>query len=295
MGVLSSALSSGNDVKLSANIDLTETLSVAADKEVELDLNGKTITATGDVIPFTVENGATLTIKNGNISSESDVVVIGEGATLKIESGATLKTKGDKGRINNTALGKFEGNKDDYIIYHEITSGDFDNFIGLQTSLPNLNTIVITGTFTVNNVELLTKLGSKDAADAYFNTASVGSFGNTIRRIELTNGSVLDVTANVGEANNTSIGFNEIYVSGNASIISTESYAEQSSIVYLQKDADITLEQGAVLTLNNVDVRISKDPESSSEVPEIKGNGTLVKQGDTKIDSKIYIQSGILN
>ena len=293
--MLSSALSSGKDVKLSANINLTEPLSVAADKKVELDLNGKTITATGDVIPFTVENGATLTIKNGNISSESDVAVIGARATLKIENGATLKTNGGKGRINNTALGKFEGNKDDYIIYHEITSGDFDNFIGLQTSLPNLNTIVITGTFTVNNVELLTKLGSKDAADAYFNTASVGSFGNTIRRIELTNGSVLDVTANVGEANNTSIGFNEIYVSGNASIISTESYAEQSSIVYLQKDADITLEQGAVLTLNNVDVRISKDPESSSEVPEIKGNGTLVKQGDTKIDSKIYIQSGILN
>ena len=69
---LSTALASGNDVKLSLieNISLNQPLNIASGQKVEIDLNGKTLSCAGQ---NTVVNYGTLKIVNGTIEGKYPV------------------------------------------------------------------------------------------------------------------------------------------------------------------------------------------------------------------------------
>ena len=79
---LTEQLTSGNDVKLSANMTLPGTLTIPADTDVVLDLNGKTLTTTANPA-FQVAEGGSLTVLNGSMEgSDKAFVVQGGGLTL---------------------------------------------------------------------------------------------------------------------------------------------------------------------------------------------------------------------
>lgn len=95
---LSTALASGKDVKLSEDIEFDSSLTIPANKEVTIDLNGKTITAETN-IPFLVSEGATLNVKNGTIDSKADAIkVVGNNVTINIGEDVTIKS------VNNTCI-----------------------------------------------------------------------------------------------------------------------------------------------------------------------------------------------
>ena len=73
-------------------------MTIPADKEVTIDLNGKTITAETE-IPFLVSEGATLNVKNGTIDSKADAIkVVGNNVTINIGEDVTIKSE------NNTCI-----------------------------------------------------------------------------------------------------------------------------------------------------------------------------------------------
>ena len=100
---LSTALASGKDVKLSSSFTVNSSLTIPADKEVTIDLNGKTITAETN-IPFLVSEGATLNVKNGTITTKhvgtdyawnkgAEIFYVGFNGTLNLD-GVTARNLG---------------------------------------------------------------------------------------------------------------------------------------------------------------------------------------------------------
>lgn len=85
---LSSALSSGNDIKLSQDVTITQPLNV--EKNCVIDLNGNDISATSE-IPFKVKDNVTLTFKNGTVNSTTDAVKVeGKNVVIDIEADAKI-------------------------------------------------------------------------------------------------------------------------------------------------------------------------------------------------------------
>ncbi len=88
---LAAALAAGGDVKLTQDITLTQPLVIS--KDTVLDLNGKTITGGESVLPMIrIQDGATATVKNGSITNDSYVFIVGasdgsSSGNLIIESG----------------------------------------------------------------------------------------------------------------------------------------------------------------------------------------------------------------
>lgn len=70
-------------IALSNDIQLTQTLNISAGKDITLDLNGHTISGTGEII----NNGA-LTV-NGNSESAVTKIYLSNGATVKVKEGVT--------------------------------------------------------------------------------------------------------------------------------------------------------------------------------------------------------------
>ena len=79
---LAQLLASGNDVKLSTNMTLSEAVTIPAGANVLLDLNGKTLTTTAKPA-FQVAEGGSLTVVNGSMAgTDKAFVVQGGGLTL---------------------------------------------------------------------------------------------------------------------------------------------------------------------------------------------------------------------
>lgn len=97
-------LAAGNDVKLSANVTLSEAVTILAGTDVVLDLNGKTLTTTA-AAAMTVAEGGSLTVVNGSMEgSDKAFVVQGGGLTL---DGVNMSGYGTGVRIaDDVATGK---------------------------------------------------------------------------------------------------------------------------------------------------------------------------------------------
>lgn len=91
MTALSSALSSGKDVKLSDNITLNSPLTFDAGSVGSIDLNGKSITATGKGL--IVKENSNISIKNGKIiSTDMGIRIEGSNSTLNIGSDVVVES-----------------------------------------------------------------------------------------------------------------------------------------------------------------------------------------------------------
>ncbi|MBR5534686.1 MAG: S-layer homology domain-containing protein, partial [Ruminiclostridium sp.] len=88
---LAAAIAAGGSIKLAEDISLTQPLTVSQD--TTLDLNGKTITGTDGIYPVVrVQDDANVTVKNGSITNDDYVFVLGSSdgtssGNLTIESG----------------------------------------------------------------------------------------------------------------------------------------------------------------------------------------------------------------
>ena len=86
---LQTALASGGDITLTANVEWSSNKNV--DKDVSIDLNGKTLTFT--VADIHIKGGSSLTMRNGNIvfaASSSGDTLLGIGAYNPYDGGNTL-------------------------------------------------------------------------------------------------------------------------------------------------------------------------------------------------------------
>ncbi|MBR5792346.1 MAG: hypothetical protein IKY34_04490, partial [Ruminiclostridium sp.] len=86
------ATAAGGSIKLAEDLSLSESLTVSQD--TILDLNGKTITGSNNIYPVVrVQDGANVTVKNGSITNNDYVFVLGSSdgyssGNLTIESGS---------------------------------------------------------------------------------------------------------------------------------------------------------------------------------------------------------------
>ena len=89
---LAAATAAGGSIKLAEDLSLSESLTVSQD--TILDLNGKTITGSNNIYPVVrVQDGANVTVKNGSITNNDYVFVLGSSdgyssGNLTIESGS---------------------------------------------------------------------------------------------------------------------------------------------------------------------------------------------------------------
>ena len=65
---LQTALSAGNDVKLTANIQFTSSIEISGSKKITIDGNGKTMSGPS-TCAFIISSGNTLAIKNATIDN----------------------------------------------------------------------------------------------------------------------------------------------------------------------------------------------------------------------------------
>ncbi len=143
------AAQSGETVKLVNNVTLTSTITVAAEKNIILDLNGKTITiskkdgATG-VTDF--QNHGTMTIKNGAISAGDDELTrrcIYNYGTMIIDGVNFTQSYGQKGAaINNEGTMTIQGETTVDSKYYSIWNSGTDTELTIEG-----------GTFTTKNIE----------------------------------------------------------------------------------------------------------------------------------------------
>ena len=101
-----SAASTGNTVKLFADVDVTQVVHINSGKAITLDLNGKTITATAGSYgnsrrSLNVTGNASLTIIDGG--EGGSIVVSGTGNTtaVYVESGSSFELAGGTIEVNN--------------------------------------------------------------------------------------------------------------------------------------------------------------------------------------------------
>lgn len=89
-------LAEGNNVKLTGDITLSDAVTVAADQDFWLDLNGNKLTTEGDQA-FTVEEGGSLTMVNGSMAGSGKAFVV-QGGELTLE-GVNMSNYGTGVRI----------------------------------------------------------------------------------------------------------------------------------------------------------------------------------------------------
>ena len=89
-------LKGNEEIKLSADITLPNSVQVAANSNITLDLNGKTITteysdSVGERHHYAIQVSGKVTVKNGTINSRG-IEVLSENAEVTIEEGATINS-----------------------------------------------------------------------------------------------------------------------------------------------------------------------------------------------------------
>ena len=84
------AISAGGKVKLAQNISLSKGITIK--KDLELDLNGKTISCDERIAMFTISNGAVVKVSNGNINAKYRAFYVTSGL-LQIENGANISAQ----------------------------------------------------------------------------------------------------------------------------------------------------------------------------------------------------------
>lgn len=75
----------GGTLKIGESATLEESL--VLDKDMTVDLNGKTLTKTGNSVAIVADNGADITLKNGTVNAQSHAVIAVGDSTVTIESG----------------------------------------------------------------------------------------------------------------------------------------------------------------------------------------------------------------
>ena len=101
---LQTALASGGDITLTANVEWSSNKTV--DKNVSIDLNGKTLTFT--VADIHIKGGSSLTMRNGNIvfaASSSGDTLLGIGAYNPYDGGNTLTIEDAKITVDGVGTG----------------------------------------------------------------------------------------------------------------------------------------------------------------------------------------------
>ena len=101
---LQTALASGGDITLTANVEWSSNKTV--DKNVSIDLNGKTLTFT--VADIHIKGGSLLTMRNGNIvfaASSSGDTLLGIGAYNPYDGGNTLTIEDAKITVDGVGTG----------------------------------------------------------------------------------------------------------------------------------------------------------------------------------------------
>ena len=205
--------------------------------------------------------------KNGRVEI-ADNVVLNSG-----DGKGRIKNQGGQGKISANVLGKF-------IVYHEIEDGDFESFMSLNKGQAylNINTLVLKGTFTVDNTVVGTKYIDYGVDPTTYFLSTGNEFGGHVKRIEFTEGSSLDVRNNVGNTveERTSIGFEDICILGDASIIGNEN---NESVIYFDRGTKITISEGKTLSLKN---KLGLETGINPNDPT-KGNALVTGKGKLKI------------
>ncbi|MDO5792347.1 MAG: hypothetical protein Q4Q41_07260, partial [Coriobacteriia bacterium] len=142
--------------------DATEDATIAAGKNVTLDLGGKTLTnANADKATLTIAEGATATVKNGNVIGGTSFYTIQNNGTASLED--VTATAGNNGSSMIDNYGTLT-----------ITSGSYTGGLDTVKNEPNAKLAITGGTFT------LTKGSSKGFTGVVFNygdlTISGGEF-----------------------------------------------------------------------------------------------------------------------
>jgi len=158
---LRALFATGGEAKLAADLDLGETVSVAAGKEVTLDLNGKTISNTADLWNESIASWSLLSVRGGSLTikgagtlqaKENDcfAVDVQDGGTVVIEDGTyvgnvhavyvlegTAEIKGGKYSIQQLSsnpdpygyvLNCYDKNRKNGIAKIIVTGGEFVKF-----------------------------------------------------------------------------------------------------------------------------------------------------------------------
>ena len=124
-----------------------EVIVVAENETVELDLNGKTLTAP-TTSAFEVKTGGKLTLKNGNVESY-EAVVRALGGEVVIESGKFVQTGTAVGSAVSTYRYAVDGREGGKVT---INGGEFESGNGILNVNPGCELVINGGKFT-NNVE----------------------------------------------------------------------------------------------------------------------------------------------
>ena len=210
---LKTAIATGGEVKLDANITLTSMLTIPADKTVTLDLNGLSITSAGKVIKNNgiltitdtkgggkiistgntavgVGDNSKTTIKTAIIESVEGAVITGyaTGATINIEDGIfsasdNAVVAGNGNRTNEAGAERTVGNT------INISGGTFNGQIKTPTYVacgiyaPWKDTINVTGgTFNITGgAGIVARAGNVTVTNAVFNTTgnATGKVGDS--------------------------------------------------------------------------------------------------------------------
>lgn len=210
---LKTAIATGGEIKLAANITLTSMLTIPADKTVTLDLNGLSITSAGKVIKNNgiltitdtkgggkiistgntavgVGDNSKTTIKTAIIESVEGAVITGyaTGATINIEDGIfsasdNAVVAGNGNRTNEAGAERTVGNT------INISGGTFNGQIKTPTYVacgiyaPWKDTIKVTGgTFNITGgAGIVARAGNVTVTNAVFNTTgnATGKVGDS--------------------------------------------------------------------------------------------------------------------
>ena len=192
---------------------------------VQLHYGSAGLTASGTLTNNGFINGKVFSERNGKIVAKA-----GSAMTLKNGDSANKKSIA---RVDNTEGGNlgmstedFESTK--YVIYHEYSDFNLGDLQKLNTPLFNINTIVVTGVYTV------------DAKDL---DATLTNYSDVINRFEFKNGSSMVV------ASETTLFTNDnVYVEGEVTFAGWS--AEKSKV--LLNGSELTVAKNSVLTLRNI-------------------------------------------
>ncbi|MBR5533916.1 MAG: hypothetical protein IKU62_03640, partial [Ruminiclostridium sp.] len=173
---LAAAIAEGGTVKLTADITLDQPLTIS--QGTTLDLNGKTITGTDGIYPVVrVQDDANVTVKNGSITNDDYVFVLGSSdgsssGNLTIESGtyhgATSVASVTKGTLTITG-GSFSvtpyGDNYNFLLncidanYHNgfakivVKGGSFQNFNPANNTSEGPETDLLAAGYTATETE----------------------------------------------------------------------------------------------------------------------------------------------
>ena len=185
---------------------------------------------------------------DGNVRADKGAVV-----TAASGSRMTLVNLDGSGyacaRVNNTAGANITvpATNNKYIVYHEFEDCNLLDLLNLKYDLHNINTIVVTGTFTLDANDLANvTTHTQDQINDYFDSNGT-KFGSVVNRIEMTDGAVLNVAAGFKSGAN----YMNYYISGDVKV---QGWSKEKSALYLQKDAVVTLAHNSTLTVQNIEL-----------------------------------------